>query len=70
MLMGDSSVSQNQAVVAVTTGQGSAAASSSMVEYPPIPSADHTLRRSGPPDVRRGSYSELADASADQLHDV
>ena len=46
-MLGDSSVSPNQAVVPVTTGH--AAASSSMIEYPPIPSADHTLRRSGPP---------------------
>ena len=48
MFMGDSSASQNQALVAVTT-DGHAAASSNMLEYPPIPSADHTLRRSGPP---------------------
>ena len=46
-MMGDSSVSPSQALVPATDGH--AAASSSMVEYPPIPSAEHTLRRSGPP---------------------
>ena len=49
MILGDTSVSPAQAAVTATAGQGSAAASSSMVEYPAIPSAEHTLRRSGPP---------------------
>ena len=44
-----SSPSQGQALVPVPTTDGRAAASSNMVDYPPIPSADHTLRRSGPP---------------------
>ena len=50
-ISGDSSVSpsQGQALVPVPTTDGRAAASSNMVEYPPIPSAEHTLRRSGPP---------------------
>ena len=48
-MLGDSSASPGQAAVAATASQGHAAASSSMVEYPPIPSAEHTLRRSGPP---------------------
>ena len=44
-----SSPSQGQAVVPAPTTDGRAAASSNMVDLPPIPSADHTLRRSGPP---------------------
>ena len=48
-MLGDASASPGQAAVAATASQGHAAASSSMVEYPPIPSAEHTMRRSGPP---------------------
>ena len=44
-----SSPSQGQAGAPVPMTDGRAAASSTMVDYPPIPSADHTLRRSGPP---------------------
>ena len=44
-----SSPSQGEAVVPAPTTDGRAAESSNVVDLPPIPSADHTLRRSGPP---------------------
>ena len=44
-----SSPSQGEAEVPAPTTDGRAAASSNVVDLPPIPSADHTLRRSGPP---------------------
>ena len=65
-MIGDRQASPAQAALPATASQGHAAASSNMVEYPPIPTSEHTMRRSGPPTY----YSEFADASADQLHDV
>ena len=44
-MLGDAQPSPVQAALPATASQGHAAASSSMVEYPPIPTSEHTMRR-------------------------
>ena len=49
LILGDTPVSPTQAAATAKAGQGSAGASSSIVERPALPPVEHTLSMSGPP---------------------